>query len=209
MGLICLHSLLHVLFDPVSSHGAKRLILLYQENLLMFITGLQPIWKISSIVVLLLVSSIYHTRKKQQSLQFKFAEVKSHLRSRMCKKLLQTYRKLADHLLLFCGIGGGEVEFKFVVPSTAEKPFNSSAQGKEVLYWTNSFFSAAPAKELSSIFFADTADRNPSNRFAASSFFGSDWLNKQPKNSSFLTNSSSLSLSPLSLLAALVHISTC
>ena len=30
----------------------------------MFITGLQPIWKISSIVILLLVSSIYQTRKK-------------------------------------------------------------------------------------------------------------------------------------------------
>ena len=34
--------------------------------------------------------------KKQQSLRFKFAEVKSHLRLRKCKKLPQTYRKLAD-----------------------------------------------------------------------------------------------------------------
>ena len=35
-------------------------------------------------------------------------------------------------------------------------------EGKEVLYWTNNFFSAASAKELSAIFFADTDDRNPS-----------------------------------------------
>ena len=33
---------------------------------------------------------------KQQSLRFKFAEGKSHLRLRKCKKLPQTYRKLAD-----------------------------------------------------------------------------------------------------------------
>ena len=31
------------------------------------------------------------------------------------------------------------------------------------------------------IFFAGTAERNPSIRFSASSFFGSDWLNKQLK----------------------------
>ena len=34
--------------------------------------------------------------KQQQSLRFKFAEVKSHLRVRKCKKVPQTYRKLAD-----------------------------------------------------------------------------------------------------------------
>ena len=39
-------------------------------------------------------------------------------------------------------------------------------------------------------------------------FFRSDWLNKQPKNSSLLTDSTSLSLSPLSLLALWVHNST-
>ena len=34
--------------------------------------------------------------KKQQSMPFKFAEVKSHLRLWKCKKLPQTYCKLAD-----------------------------------------------------------------------------------------------------------------
>ena len=68
-----------------------------------------------------------------------------------------------------------------------------------MLYWTNNFFSAASAKKLLSIFFAGTADRNPFIRFAAASFFGSDWLNKQQKNSSLLTHSTSLSLSLLSL----------
>ena len=84
----------------------------------------------------------------------------------------------------------------------------AALEAKEVLYWTNSFFNARSAKELSSIFFARTADRNPSIRFAAS-FFGSDWLNKQPKNPSLLTGSTSLSLSLLSQLAQIVHNSTC
>ena len=61
-------------------------------------------------------------------------------------------------------------------------------EGKAVLNWTNSFFSAASAKELSSIFFAGTDDKNPSIRFAVAAFFGSDWLNKQPKNLSLLTD---------------------
>ena len=34
--------------------------------------------------------------KKQQSLRLKFAEVKSHLGLRKCKKLPQVYRKVAD-----------------------------------------------------------------------------------------------------------------
>ena len=131
--------------------------------------------------------------KKHQSLRFKFAEVKSHLRLGKCEKLPQTcWFVVADHLLLFCGIRGCGIEFKFAVPSTAEKPFNCSARGQKVLYWTNSFFSAASAKELSSTFFAGTADRNLSIRFAAASFFGLHWLNKQPKNSSLLTDSSLL-----------------
>ena len=71
--------------------------------------------------------------------------------------------------------------------STAVKLSTAAFEGKEVLYWTNSFFSAASAKELSSIFFAGIANRNPSIRFAAASFLGSDWLNKQPKNLSLLT----------------------
>ena len=69
--------------------------------------------------------------------------------------------------------------------------------------------SRSDGTELSSIFFAGTVDRNPFIRFAAASFFGSDWLNKQQKNSSLLLDSTSLSLSPLSLLALLVHSSTC
>ena len=47
----------------------------------------------------------------------------------------------------------------------------AALEGKKVLYWTSSFFSAASVKELSSIFFAGTADRNPSIRFAAASFY--------------------------------------
>ena len=35
---------------------------------------------------------------------------------------------VADHLLLFCGICSYGIEFKFAVPSTAEKPFNCSAR---------------------------------------------------------------------------------
>ena len=34
----------------------------------------------------------------------------------------------------------------------------AALEGKEVFYWTNSFFSAASAKELSSICFAGTND---------------------------------------------------
>ena len=38
----------------------------------------------------------------------------------------------------------------------------AALEGKEVLYRTSSFLSATSAKELSSIFFAGTDDRNPS-----------------------------------------------
>ena len=64
----------------------------------------------------------------------------------------------------------------------AEKSFNCSAQGQRrrsvslVLYQQRNYI----------ILFSGTADKNPSIRFAASSFFDSDWLNKQPKNSSLL-----------------------
>ena len=81
----------------------------------------------------------------------------------------------------------------------------AALMGKEVLYYTNSFFSTALAKELSSILFAGTADRSLSIRIAAASFFGSDWLNKEPNNSSVLTDLTSLSLSPLRLLAPVKH----
>ena len=66
---------------------------------------------------------ISNQEKKQQSLRFKFAEVKNHLRLRKCKKLPQTYRKLAvaDRLLLFCGCG---IEFKFAMPSTGNIAFD-------------------------------------------------------------------------------------
>ena len=50
----------------------------------------------------------------------------------------------------------------------------AALESKEVLYWTNSFFSAASANKLSSIVFPGTADKNPSIRFAAASFLGSD-----------------------------------
>ena len=62
----------------------------------------------------------------QEKITAKFAEVKSHLRLRKCKKLPQTYRKtsgfaFADHPLLFCGIYACGIEYKFAVPSTAYK----------------------------------------------------------------------------------------
>ena len=169
----------------------------------MFITGLQPIWTISSIVVMLKVSSIYHTRKKTAKFAVQVCESKKSFAVAEVQKITanvpQTCRfAVADHLLLFCGICGCGIEFKFAMPSTAEKPFNCSARGQRSIVLDEQF-SAAPTKELSSIFFAGTADRNPSIRFAAASFFGSDWLNKQPKNSSLLTDSTSLSLSLLSL----------
>ena len=44
----------------------------------------------------------------------------------------------------------------------AEKPFNCSARGQTSIVLDEQFFSAASAKELSSIFFAGTYDRNPS-----------------------------------------------
>ena len=94
-------------------------------------------------------------------------------------------------------------------PPLLKSLLTAALVGKEVFYWTNNFFRVASAKELSSIFFAGAADRNPSIRFAAASFFGLDWLNKQPKNSLLSTDSISLSLSPLSLLASSVHKSTC
>ena len=68
-------------------------------------------------------------QKKQQSLRFKFAEVNSHLWLRKCKKLRQTYRKLADLRLrtthcYFCGICGCGIECKFAAPSTAIRTSN-------------------------------------------------------------------------------------
>ena len=176
----------------------------------MFITGLQPIWKISSIVILLYRSPIFiKPGKKQQSFRFKFAEVKSHLRLRKRKKLP---KRTANLRICDCGPPnailrnlGLRNSLNLRSPALLKSLSTAALEGKEVLYWTNSFFSAASAKKLSSIFFAGTADRNPFIRFAAASFFGSDWLNKQPKNLSLLTDSTSLSLSPLSLLAPLVH----
>ena len=152
--------------------------------------------------------------KKQQSLRFKFAEIKSHLRLWKCKELPQTYRKLADMQLwtthcYFAEFAVAKWSLNLLRPPLLKNLSTAALEVKEVLYWTNSFFSAASAKELSSTFFADTADRNSSIHFAASSLFGSDWLNKQPKNSLLLTDSTLLSLSPLSLLALLVHSSTC
>ena len=35
---------------------------------------------------------------------------------------------VTDHLLLFCKICGCGIEFKFALPSSAEKPFNCSAR---------------------------------------------------------------------------------
>ena len=43
-----------------------------------------------------------------------------------------------------------------------EKPFKSSARGQRSIVLDEQFFSAASAKEFSSIFFAGTYDRNPS-----------------------------------------------
>ena len=63
-------------------------------------------------------------RKKQQSLRFKFAEAKSHLRLWKWKKLPQTCGfAVADHPLLFCGC---RIEFKFAVPSTDGMEWNEN-----------------------------------------------------------------------------------
>ena len=84
----------------------------------MFITGLQPIWKISSIVVLL--SSIYQSRKKNSEVcgsekLFAVAEVQ-----KITANVPQACGfAVADHPLLFFGICGCGIEFKFAVPSTA------------------------------------------------------------------------------------------
>ena len=46
--------------------------------------------------------------------------------------ITKNYRKLAvaDHPLLFFGLCGRKIEFKFAVPSTAKKLFNCSARGQ-------------------------------------------------------------------------------
>ena len=112
---------------------------------------------------------------------------------------------VADHLLLFCGICGCGIEFKFAVPSTAKKPFNCSVRGQRSIVLDEHFLSRCISERIIIYLFAGTAYTNPSIRFAAAPFFGSDWLSKQPKNLSLLSHSTSLSLSPLSLLASLVH----
>ena len=100
-------------------------------------------------------------------------------------------------------------EFQNVL-ADAEKPFNCSTLGQRSIVLDEQFLSHCISKGIISfIFFAGTADRNPSIRLAALSFFGSDWLNTQPKNSSLLTDATALSFSPLCLLAPLVHNSTC
>ena len=46
------------------------------------------------------------------------------------------FRHPWDHLLLFCRICGYGIEFKFAVPSTAEKSFNCSARRQRSILWT-------------------------------------------------------------------------
>ena len=85
--------------------------------------------------------------------------------------------------------------FKMSLPML--KSLSTAAlEGKKVLHWMNSFSCAASAKDLYHL---------SSIRFEHYLFFGSDWLNKQPKKSSVLTDSTSLSFSPLRLSAPLVH----
>ena len=47
---------------------------------------------------------------------------------------------VADHPLPFCGICGSGIEFKFAVPSTAEKSFNCSARGQRSIVLDEQFF---------------------------------------------------------------------
>ena len=152
------------------------------------------------------IGLLYQNMKKSKFMVQVCGSKKSFAVAKMQKNIPNVQQTcgfaVANHPLLFCGCG---IEFKFAVPSMLKSLSTAALESKEVLFWTNSFFSAASAKELSSIFFAGTAYRNPSIRFAAASCFGSDWLNKQPKKLSLLTDSTSLSLSPLSLFAPLVH----
>ena len=78
--------------------------------------------------------------KIQQSLRFKFTEVKSYLRLWKCKKSPQTCGfAVADHPLLFYGICGCGIKFKFAVSSTAEKPFDCSARGQRSIVLDEQF----------------------------------------------------------------------
>ena len=64
---------------------------------MVFITDLYSLHRKYKALLVLEVCSIYQTRaKEQQSLRFKFAEIKSHLRLRKCKKISQRYLELAD-----------------------------------------------------------------------------------------------------------------
>ena len=97
----------------------------------MFITALQPIWKISSIVILLFIKPGKKTAKfavQVSGSKRSFAVAKVQ---KITANVPQTCGfAVADHPLLFCGICGCGIEFKFALPSTAEKSFNFSPRGQ-------------------------------------------------------------------------------
>ena len=109
----------------------------------MFITGLQPIWKISSMLYCYR-STLFIKPGKKTKFEVQVSGSKKSFAVAEVQKIAANIPQtcgfaVADHPLLFCGICGCGIEFKFPVPNTAEKPFNCSARG-QVLYWTNSFF---------------------------------------------------------------------
>ena len=111
---------------------------------------------------------------------------------------------VVDHLLLFYGICGCRIECEFAVPSIAKKPFNCSARGQKSIVVDKLFLYRCISKGIIFCHF-----RWYFYPFCSIIFFWFRLLKKQPKTSSLLTDSTSLSLSPLSLLAPLEHNSTC
>ena len=94
----------------------------------MFITGLQPIWKISSIVILL--SCIYQSRKKPAKFAVEVCGSEKLFAVAEVQKITTNVPQacgfaVADHSLLFCGICGCGIEFKLAVPSTAKRIFRT------------------------------------------------------------------------------------
>ena len=59
-------------------------------------------------------------------------------------------------------------------PALLKSLLSAALEDKKSIVLNEQFFSAASAKELSSIFFAGTADKNHSIRLTAAFFFGSD-----------------------------------
>ena len=94
----------------------------------MFITGLQPIWKISSIVIAYCYRSPLFIKPGKKTAKFAVQVCGSEKSfavaevQKITANVPQTCGfAVADHPLLFCGICGCGIEFKFAVPSTGQR----------------------------------------------------------------------------------------